>query len=156
MKRKLSILAVCAVVLAAGSLALAQDNPFVGTWKMNVAASKFEPGPPPQSQSSTWNADGSVNITGVNAAGKTAGYGYTINGDGKEYPVSGSIPNGSDKISSKKVGANKMTASFTKAGKVVESTTFTVSKDGKTLEIVAKGILPDGKTLNNDTKWDKQ
>ncbi len=49
-----------------------------------------------------------------------------------------------------------MTAKFTKAGKVVESTTFTVSKDGKTLEIVAKGILPDGKTLNNDTKWDKQ
>ena len=49
-----------------------------------------------------------------------------------------------------------MTAKFTKAGKVVESTTYTVSKDGKTLSIVAKGVLPDGKILNNDTKWDKE
>ena len=144
------------MVLVAGSLAMAQGNPFVGTWKLNIAASKFEPGPAPQSQMRTWGADGVVNITGVNAAGKNTGYGYTINGDGKEYPVSGSIPNGSDTMSSKKAGPNKMTATFTKAGKVVESTTFTVSKDGKTLEIVAKGTLPDGKTLNNDTKWDKQ
>ena len=82
------------MVLAAGSLALAQSNPFVGTWKLNIAASKFEPGPPPQSQSRTWDADGSVNITGVNAAGKSTGYSYTINGDGKEYPTLGSIPNG--------------------------------------------------------------
>ncbi len=60
MNRKRSILAVCVMVLAAGSLALAQSNPFVGTWKLNMAASKFDPGPPPQSQSRTWNADGSV------------------------------------------------------------------------------------------------
>jgi hypothetical protein len=156
MKRKLSILAVCVMVLAAGSLALAQSNPFAGTWKLNVAASKFVPGPPPQSQMRTWGADGAVNITGVNAAGKTAGYAYTINGDGKGYPVSGAIPNGADTISSKKAGANELKATFTKAGKVVESTTFTVSKDGKSLVIVAKGTLPDGKALDNETHWDKQ
>jgi hypothetical protein len=156
MKRKLSIVAACVMVLAAGSLALAQSNPFVGTWKMNVAASKFDPGPAPQSQSRTWNADGSVNITGVNAAGKSTGYSYTINGDGKDYPVMGAIPNGADKISSKKVSANEMTAKFTKAGQQVEATTFTVSKDGKTLVIVAKGVLPDGKKLNNETHWEKQ
>jgi hypothetical protein len=156
MKRQFSILAVLVVVLAAGSVVLAQSDPFVGTWKLNVAASKFDPGPAPQSQTRTWDPSGSVNITGVNAAGKTTGYSYTIKGDGKDYPTGGAIPNGSDTISSKKVSANEVKATFTKAGKQVESTTFTVSKDGKTLVIVAKGVLPTGQNMNNETHWDKQ
>ena len=39
MKRQFSLLAVIVTVLVAGSLAPAQSNPFVGTWKLNVAAS---------------------------------------------------------------------------------------------------------------------
>src|SRR4051812_2042837 len=27
---------------------LAQDNPFLGTWKTNLTRSKYEPGPPPK------------------------------------------------------------------------------------------------------------
>jgi hypothetical protein len=156
MKRKLSILAVCVMVLVAGNLALAQSNPFVGTWKLNVAASKFDPGPAPQSQTRTWSASGAVSITGVSAAGKSSSYSYTINGDGKDYPTEGAIPNGADLVSSKKVDANTFQASFTKAGKHVESTTFTVSKDGKSLVILVKGVLPTGQAMNNETHWDKQ
>ena len=49
MKRRIGLLAALAIVLAAGSVLLAQSNPFVGTWKLNLASSKYNPGPPPQS-----------------------------------------------------------------------------------------------------------
>jgi hypothetical protein len=156
MKRQFSILAVFVMVLAAGSLALAQSNPFVGTWKLNVAASKFEPGPPPQSQTRTWDASWNIDVTGVNQAGKSMSYSYTIVTDGKGHPSGSTVPNGADTLTARKVSSHLITAKFTKAGKVVESTTYTVSKDGKMLTIVAKGVLPDGKILNNDTRWDKQ
>ena len=156
MKQLRSILVVTIIALAAAGLATAQSNPFVGTWKLNLPASKFDPGPAPQSQTRVWEADGKIAITGVNAAGKSVAYNYTIAGDGKDYPTGGAIPNGSDLVSSKKVDANTYTAKFTKAGKQVEETTFQVSKNGKSLTILIKGVLPTGQAMNNETHWDRQ
>jgi hypothetical protein len=156
MKRLISMVAVCALFLGAGSLAAADKNPFVGTWKLNVAASKFDPGPPPKSQNRVWRASGSVIITGVTQAGKAMAYSYILRGDDRKYPTSGAIPNGADLVSSKKVDSNTLMATFTKGGKQVESTKFTVSKDGKTLVIMVDGILPTGQKMNNETHWDKQ
>jgi hypothetical protein len=155
MKRRIGLLAALAIVLAAGSVLLAQSNPFVGTWKLNVAKSKYVPGPPPQSQTRTWDAAGMVMVNGVNAAGKSLSYGYTIKDDGKEYPTMGNIPNTADKIMSKKVDASTYEANFTKAGKHVETTTFKVSDGGKTLTIHAKGTTDAG-TFDNLQVWEKQ
>lgn len=156
MNRRIRIVAAAAVfALAVGSLVLAQDNPFVGTWKLDVAKSKYVPGPPPQSQTRTWDAAGMVMVNGVNAEGKSLSYGYTIKDDGKEYPTMGSIPNTADKIMSKKVDANTYEATFTKAGKQVETTSFKVSNGGKTLTIHAKGTSPAG-PFDNLQVWEKQ
>jgi hypothetical protein len=149
------VVALIVVVLAAVSLLPAQDNPFVGTWKLNVAKSKYVPGPPPQSQTRTWDAGGMVMVNGVNAAGKSLSYGYTIKADGKEYPTMGNIPNTADKITSKKVDSNTYEATFTKAGKQVESTTFKISNGGKTLTIHAKGATDAG-PFDNLQVWEKQ
>jgi hypothetical protein len=155
MNRKIRILTFIVVVLAAGSLLLAQDNPFVGTWKLNVSKSKYVPGPPPQSSTRTWDASGMVMVSGVNAAGKSLSYGYTIKDDGKDYPTMGAIPNTADKIMSKKVDPNSYEATFTKAGKQVETTTFKVSNGGKTLTIHAKGTTDAG-PFDNLQVWEKQ
>jgi hypothetical protein len=155
MNRKMRVLALLALVVAAGSLLLAQDNPFVGTWKLNVAKSKYNPGPPPQSQTRTWDGMGMVMVNGVNAAGKSMSYGYTIKDDGKDYPTMGNIPNTADKISSKKTDASTYQATFTKAGKPVETTTFKISDGGKTLTIHAKG-LTDTVNFDNLQVWEKQ
>jgi hypothetical protein len=155
MKRKTVVLMLLAFVLAAGSLLLAQESPFVGTWKLDVAKSKYNPGPPPQSQTRTWGADGTVMVNGVNAAGKAVSYGYPIKGDGKEYPTIGSVPNTADMISTKKINANTYEANFTKAGKHVETATFKVSNGGKTLTINAKGATDAG-AFDNVLVWDKQ
>ena len=155
MNRKIRILALAVIVLATGALLVAQDNPFVGTWKLNVAKSKYVPGPPPQSSTRTWDAGGMVMVNGINAAGKSTSYGYTVKEDGKEYPTMGAIPNTADKIASKKVDANTYEATFTKAGKEVETTTFKVSNGGKTLTIHAKGSTPAG-PFDNLQVWEKQ
>jgi hypothetical protein len=155
MKRRVQVFAALVIVLAAGSVLLAQSNPFVGTWKLNVAKSKYVPGPPPQSQTRTWDAAGMVMVSGINAAGKPLSYGYTIKDDGKEYPTMGNIPNTADKITSKKVDANTYEANFTKAGKHVEATTFKLSDGGKTLTIHAKGTTDAGE-FDNLQVWEKQ
>ena len=155
MNRKIRPLVLMVVVLAAGSLLLAQDNPFVGTWKLNVAKSKYNPGPAPQSSTRTWDASGMVMVNGVNAAGKPMSYGYTIANDGKEHSTMGAIPNGADKITSKKVDENTYQADFTKAGEHVETTTFKLSNGGKTLTIHAKGKTDKG-DFENLQVWEKQ
>jgi hypothetical protein len=155
MKRRIGVFAALIIVLAAGSVLLAQSNPFVGTWKLDLASSKYNPGPAPQSQTRTWDASGMVMVNGVGATGKPFSYGYTIKGDGKDYPTMGAIPNKADMISTKKVDANKYEAIFKKAGKEVETTTFTVSNGGKTLTIDAKGT-PEAGFVENVQVLEKQ
>ena len=52
------------MVFAAGmfvvtALSAAQSkDPFVGTWRLNVAKSKYSPGPAPKSQTATYEAAG--------------------------------------------------------------------------------------------------
>jgi hypothetical protein len=122
---------------------------------LNVPLSKYDPGPAPQSQTRTWAVSGKVEVNGINAAGKSSSYGYTVKGDGKVYPTMGAIPNGADKLTSKKVGLDSYEVNFTKAGKHVETATFTVSKDGKTLTIHAKGATDAG-AFDNLQIWEKQ
>src|SRR5580658_5574178 len=106
MKRRIRIFAALVIVLAAGSVLLAQDNPFVGTWKVNLASSKYDPGPAPKSQTRTWAASGMVMVDTISTTGAKSSYGYTLKGDGKEYPTMGAIPNTADKITSKKIDAS--------------------------------------------------
>jgi hypothetical protein len=57
MKRRLAVLAFGFCTMLSGLL-LAQDNPFVGTWKLNTAKSKFEPGRQLKSMTRTIVAQG--------------------------------------------------------------------------------------------------
>src|SRR6185436_18485819 len=45
----LAILATCCALVFSSSVALAAEN-WLGTWKLNVAKSKFSPGPAPKSR----------------------------------------------------------------------------------------------------------
>ena len=155
MKRSISVLAILFLTLTAAGMVAAQSDPFVGTWKLDVAKSKYDPGPAPKSQTRTWDASGKVTVEGINAAGKPVTYGYPIMKDGKDYPTMGSVPNGADMISSKKIDANTVEANFKRAGKHAETTQFAVSEGGKMLTISAKGTNPDGSPFNNVTVWEK-
>ena len=75
--------------------ALGADNT-IGTWKLNMAKSKFTPGPSPvKSLTITREAsDGGVKVTvsGERADGTPANSSYTLKYDGQEVQVAGNPP----------------------------------------------------------------
>jgi hypothetical protein len=153
-----AMLSVVALAAIWPQEALAQGNPFVGTWVLNVAKSKYTPGPPPKSQTVVWEAAGQgvkVSTTGVDATGKaTAPTGYTSNLDGKDVAVAGN-PDW-DMTSLKRVDANTLAFTRKKSGKVVQEGTITVSKDGKTRTNVTTGVNAQGQKINNTAVYDRK
>ncbi len=157
MKRVLFVLSL--LVLCSGLL-FAKDNPFVGTWKLNLAKSKFEPGPAPKSQTRTVAAQGDgakYTFDGVAADGQAFSYSFTVNYDGKDYPVSGTgMPAGADTIAIRLVGTNKAEATEKKGGKEVGTAEAEVSKDGKVSTVKIKGRTVGGKEFHSEAVYDKQ
>ena len=160
MKRLLTIATVFVLAVATSGLLLAQSNPAIGTWKLNLAKSKYSPGPPPKSQTTKIEAAGNgVKNTndGIDGNGNPITYGYTTNYDGKDSPITGAgSPNGADSIAVKRVDANTTTSTLKKAGKVVLTTRTVYSTDGKLRTITSKGTNESGQPTNNVTVYDRQ
>lgn len=159
MKHVCMILAVVVLCLAVPGLMLAQDNPALGTWKLNAEKSKYTGMEGPKSLSRTVAADGDsvkYSFEGTGADGKAVAYGFTLKYDGKDYPVTGSgMPYGADHITIKRIGTNKFSASLKKDGKVIGTSTSVVSNDGKTITLTGKGTV-DGKEVSSTQVYDKQ
>jgi hypothetical protein len=142
-------LAAGVAVLVSGSNALAADN-WLGTWKLNVAKSKFVPGPPPQGMTIKFEpaADGGIKLTaeGVNADGKTMRLEYAARFDGTEVAWTGN-PN-ADSAAPRRIDANRYENVWKKDGKAVVTVTATVSADGKTLTVIQRGKDAKGQVMD--------
>jgi hypothetical protein len=150
-------LAVACLIAAAPSATLAQPNPAIGTWVLNVTKSKYDPGPAPKSNTITYVGAGqgiTLSSKGVNAEGRPTAVNYTANFDGKDYPVSGSPDY--DAVALKKTGISTWEATRKKGGTVVQTAKYSVSPDGKTLTISASGTNAAGRKINNVTVLDKK
>jgi hypothetical protein len=142
MKCALGYVAVVVLVAMASVQVIAQSNPLLGTWKLNVAKSKYTGSPAPKEMTRTVEADGdSVKYTyaGTAADGSSISYSFTVKYDGKDYPITGTAPGGIDMIAIKRVNANTYEATQKKAGKVAANTKVEISKDGKLATITSKG-----------------
>jgi|SRR5215813_5749776 len=114
MKRAVLVFALIVLAaIAAGSLS-AEDNPFAGTWKLNLAKSKFDPGPGPKSQTRPIVAQGEGakdSFDGIRADGSPAAYSFETNYDGKDCAVTGAgMPGGADTIALKRINSHKVEA----------------------------------------------
>jgi hypothetical protein len=137
---KSAIVTACLVV-AAGCLLPqgigAQANPRIGTWKLDVAASTYQQGKAPASETRTYLAtdDGGLQMAAdaVLASGTKQPSGYRAKYDGKDHPYSG--PAG-DTIA---ITGDAWTADATikTAGKAAQITHSVVSKDGKTMTLTS-------------------
>jgi hypothetical protein len=133
------------VLSLAMSLALvAADSPFTGTWKLNVAKSKFSPGPAPKSSTVTIQPDGKVAVEGVDAAGQPISWSYTPNGDAPAM-ITG-LPNSS--VIEKKIDDRNIEHTWKMNG---ESTTGhgVLSKNGKTIKYTLTGTNAKGEPVHN-------
>jgi len=160
MKRILAFVTVVVLAALASGVLLAQSNPFIGTWKLNLAKSKYSPGPAPQSATQTYEARGDgvkASIEGTAADGSHYAWGYSANYDGQDNPLSGTgMPNGADTIALKRIDPNTIKATFKKAGKVVMAGREVVSKDGKAKTITGRGTDANGQAVRRLIVYDKQ
>jgi hypothetical protein len=137
MRRILAIILFAATFF--GGIAMAKD-PVVGTWTLDVAKSKFSPGPALKSATRTYteSADGlALEGKTVTADGKEASMHVAYKADGKSYPVTGNPD--ADSVTPKSVDARTWDFTLTKDGKVVGTVHRVVSADGKTLTVHNKG-----------------
>jgi len=152
------ILTAFGVAAALPQIGFAQSNSAAGTWKHNLAKSKFSPGPPPRSSTLTFQAEGqslTATVEGINAQGVQT---KVVHGpylyDGKPYPVTGAP--GYDSASYKIISDSTDEITRTKAGKVIQTVTEVLSEDGKSLTFTIKGINANGQQINNVAIYEKQ
>jgi hypothetical protein len=149
--------AVLSVGGVAMVLAAAAADPVDGTWTLNLAKSKFSPGPAPQSHTRTYatTAQGvALSFSGVSADGSQISGQSNYKYDGKDYPITGSPDY--DTLAVTRIDAHTSKSKQKKDGKAVRTTLRTVSKDGKVLTLMSKGTNAKGVPYNNVLVFDKQ
>ena len=137
---------------------LTQADPQVGVWKLNVAKSKYSPGPVPTSATTTIEAVGKgtkVSVDQTMPDGSKRQWSVTADYDGKDMPVVGNNPD-ADTIARTRVNASTVRTVSKKAGKVTTTQTSAVSADGKTRTVTTKGVNAKGQTVNNVAIYDRQ
>jgi hypothetical protein len=155
MKRAMLALATIVFCFAVNG-AFAADV-FSGNWKVNLAKSKYEPGPAPKGPnfSKIEAMPGGLKFTndGVDAQGKPTHNEWSGKFDGKDNPVKGD-PN-RDTAALKKINDHTLEIVNKKDGKVTTTNRTVFSKDGKTRTGTATGTNAKGEKVNNVTVYEK-
>ncbi len=155
MKRRMLVLGTIAFCFAASG-AFAADV-FSGNWKLNLAKSKYDPGPPPKGPNfSKFEAiKGGLKVTndGVNAEGKPTHNEFSGKFDGKDNPVKGD-PN-RDTAALNKIDDYTFEIISKKAGNVVNTNRAVFSRDGKTRTQTGQGTNAQGIKTNNAVVYEK-
>ncbi len=153
-------LAVVAMAVMSGSavLAFAQSDPWVGTWKLNVAKSTFDPGPKPSSgtvklEPQQGGFRSAFDI--VDAKGQPNHFGGSEVLDGKDRPTQGANAKPNQTHSFKRIDRG-WERTVKENGKAIFTARWVVSADGKTLTVTQKGKNGQGQTVSNVIVHDKQ
>jgi hypothetical protein len=160
-RRTLSFIGTTFLGLAIAALpdaGFAQSDPMTGLWQINLVKSKYDPGPPPKSQTVYFQGEGQnrkVTIVGITAAGnpQSATFSELVE-DGKPHQVTGLA--GVDAQAYTRVDARTLNVNRLKDGKVVQTGTWVVSPDGKALTVTFKGANANGREVSNILIYDKQ
>jgi hypothetical protein len=157
MRMSLGVLGiVVAFILYTPLLAFAQTDATVGKWKVNLAKSKYDPGPPPKSETRTYEASGKNGIKGrfdrIDATGKMITITYDAQYDGNDYAYHG--PD-ADMIALTRPQPNVIDATLKRNGKVVQTTHSVISPDGKTRTQTVTGTNAQGQKISNTVVFDR-
>ena len=132
-----------------------QNNPQIGTWKLNEAKSKFAG--KARNHTVVYEASGDqtkVTVDGTDENGASVHSEWTGKFDGKDYPVTGDA--NSDVRSYRTINKNTLAISGKKSGKVTLSGRIVVSRDGKTRTVTTTTKNAQGKRVTNTAVYDKQ
>lgn len=149
------VVATLAFCLLAAGVCFAQ-NPFIGTWKLNDAKSKFGPGAT-KNTTVTYEVSGdntTVTVDGMDSADKPVHNVWTGKLDGKAYPVTGG-PESSTR-SYRKIGMRTLAFTEKSGGKITTSGRIVVSADGKSRTVTSTATDASGKKIQSTAVYDKQ
>jgi len=138
------------IVLLAGDL-------LDGTWDLDIAASKYDPGPARKRDTRIYKVDGNtIHFTGtvVFADGKSMNTKYTGAYDGKDYAVAGNPKVGT--IAQERVDDYTAKTTTKRNGKITATSTRVISKDGKTMTITTAGTDEKGVPFNDTLVFHKR
>ena len=121
----------------------------VGAWRLNLARSKYRPGPPPSSETRTYVRDGQ-NVLGIIqrafADGRSVRIEYTANYD-REYPVTGTEEY--DHVVLKRIDKYTSEAVLSHAGRVFGTARRVIAADGKSMTITFRRDSESGVSVLN-------
>jgi len=139
-----------ALTFPAALVAGHSKNPWVGTWKLNVAKSQYGGGPGLQSETIVIGADGKVTVTAVNTGGQPVIWSYTYS-EGREVPITG-MENSTviEKRTRKTMEQTWKMPTASSTGKGV------LSKDGKVLTYTLDGTDTQGHHQHDVLVFEKQ
>ena len=132
-----------------------QNNPQMGTWKLNEAKSKLAG--KARNHTVVYEAAGDqtkVTVDGVDENGGAVHSEWTGKFEGKDYPVTGDA--NSDVRSYRMINKNTLALSGKKNGKVTLSGRVVVSRDGKTRTVTTTTTNAQGKKVMSTAVYDKQ
>ena len=140
------------------ALGRAQQDPFLGTWKMNPAKSSSDPTPLSRSLVVKRESAGpnSIKVTtdSISSQGVTEHTEYTTTIDGKENPLKGSPD--MDTVSLRQLDPRTRIQINKKSAQVVRMLRQTISPDGKTSTSVSISVNAKGVASHGVTVFDRQ
>jgi hypothetical protein len=157
---------VCAAAALAGTLALActlsgqSRDPWFGTWKLNLAKSKYSPGPLPIStltKIEPWEGGIKYTVDTVTADGEERHIEWSGKFDGKDNAVTGNAFVDTNAV--KRVNGHTYRVVAKKDGKVTTITTNVISRDGAKRTATMTGMnaqLTQGNNVRNLAVFDRQ
>src|SRR5215467_14819742 len=150
---------LCLAATALPGIGIAENNPLIGTWKLNLEKSKYSPGPGPRSLTLNFVADG-ANLTNtaevIDAEGKATKTVFAHIYDGKPHPTTGVAGGLYDSSTYTRIDANTVNWIRSKDGKAAQTGWFVVSGDGKTYTVTTGGVGPNGQAISTVAVFDKQ
>jgi hypothetical protein len=157
--RNVIVAAVLAVVgMSASTFAADTVTPgFFGTWKMNGAKSKADPGPLVKNQTVRIEPHGdgfTLTTDAEDAAGGRSHSTRTASLDGKEVAIDTKNPSATEAYT--RINDRSFQRVLKVNGQVRNTLKATLSPDGKSFTIDATGTNGEGKRVHNTTVFDKQ
>lgn len=157
--RRLLLVALVAVgtesALTAQSSSPKEPDQLVGAWRLNLAKSRYRPGPGPTSETRTYVRQGE-NVLGVIQRtfpdGRRERIEYTANYD-REYPVTGTEDY--DHVVLKRIDTYTSEAVLSHAGRVFGTARRVIAADGKSMTITFRRDSESGVSVLNFASYEK-
>ena len=156
-RSSLPVVVGVALALIASGVAQAADA-WLGTWKLNVAKSSYNPGPAPRSGTSRFEmaSDGRVKVIsdGVDAAGRSTHNEIVTLFDGKPIELKGTDPPVT--LAFSRIDDRRYELVARVNGKVAATSSGSIAADGKTRTLVTRSIAANGQWVTSTAVYDRQ